>query len=79
MLGENIYRSDDVSYTKRMMEEEEARGYETSSDAICAKCFDDSGIVGFIEDHLESKTCTLCGQTNGENIAAPADEVLQFF
>jgi HEPN/RES N-terminal domain 1/RES domain len=79
MLGDNANRSNDVSYTKRMMEEEEARGYETSSDAICVECFDDPGIVRFIEDHLQSKTCSLCGQTSGENIAAPADEVLQFF
>jgi hypothetical protein len=76
---DNGSRSKNVSYTKRMMEEEEARGYQTSSDTVCAKCFDDPGIVRFIENHLESKTCTLCERTSDQNIAASADEVLQFF
>jgi hypothetical protein len=53
--------------------------HETSSDAICAACFDDPGIVRFIKDHLELKTCSLCERTSEENIAALADEVLQFF
>jgi hypothetical protein len=64
MLGDNASRCNDVSYTKRMMEEEEARGYETSSDVICAECFDDPGIVRFIEDHLACIQDLLALRTN---------------
>jgi HEPN/RES N-terminal domain 1 len=68
-----------VSLTKRLWEEEQERRYHTSEDAVCAECFWDLGFRGFIKDHLQSKTCTLCGKTADDAIAAPVDEVLQFF
>lgn len=68
-----------MGYAKRMWMEEQARGYHTSSDAVCASCFDDPGLTAFIEDHLEENTCSICGQTSNEKIAASADELLQFF
>jgi len=68
-----------MGYTKRMLMEEQARGYHTSSDAVCPSCFDDPGLTTFIENHLEANTCSICGQTSDDNIAAPADDVLKFF
>jgi hypothetical protein len=68
-----------VSLTKRLLEEEEARGYRTSDDTVCPQCFSDGGLKAFIEDHLESNTCSVCGATADHAIAAPADDVLEFF
>jgi hypothetical protein len=68
-----------VGLAKRLWEEEQGRSYHTSDDAVCPECFRDAGLKAFIKDHLESDTCTLCGKTSEDAIAAPADEVLQFF
>jgi len=68
-----------LGIAKRFFEEEEAREYHTSDDAVCPQCFSDGGLKAFIEDHLESNTCTVCGTTADHAIAAPADDVLEFF
>jgi HEPN/RES N-terminal domain 1/RES domain len=68
-----------VGLTKRLWEEEQERRYHTSEDAVCPECFWDEGLKGFIENHLQSDTCTLCGKSADDAIAAPADEVLEFF
>jgi hypothetical protein len=68
-----------MSLSKRLWEEEQSREYETSSDTICAQCFHDNGIKAFIRDHLEFETCSICGTRGDDAIAAPADEVLEFF
>jgi hypothetical protein len=68
-----------VGVSKRLWEEEQARGYHTSDDAVCPQCFSDGGLKAFVEDHLESNTCTVCGTTADHAIAAPADDVLEFF
>jgi len=67
-----------MGLAKRMWEEEQARVYETSSDTVCADCFDDPGIKAFIQDHLEATECSVCGQSSDCEIAAPADDVFQF-
>jgi hypothetical protein len=68
-----------VGLAKRLWEEEQGRSYHTSDDAVCPECFHDAGLKAFIKDHLESDTCTLCGKTADDAIAAPADELLKFF
>jgi len=68
-----------LSFSKRLLEEEQSRRYHTSDDAVCSNCFNDAGLKAFIEDHLEFDTCTICGVTATHAIAAPADEFLEFF
>lgn len=68
-----------MGLAKRLWEEEQERRYHTSEDAVCPECFWDEGLKGFIKSHLQSNTCTLCGKTADDAIAAPADEVLEFF
>jgi len=68
-----------MGYAKRMWMEEQAREYHTSSDGVCVNCFDDPGLAAFIAEHLETNTCSICGRKGNEKIAAPADEVVQFF
>lgn len=67
-----------MSLTKRYMEEEEARAYYTSEDSVCARCFDDEGIKGFIQQHLIERQCSVCQRKARNLIAAPADKVLEF-
>jgi hypothetical protein len=38
---------------------------------VCAECFADEGIRGFIESNLESKECSFCGMVSKDEIAAP--------
>ena len=68
-----------MGFAKQLWEEEMARGYHTSDDTVCADCFKDLGIRRFIQDHVEANSCSVCGRTAEEEIAAPADEILEFF
>ncbi|NJO31949.1 MAG: hypothetical protein HC869_01240 [Rhodospirillales bacterium] len=47
-------------------------------DYVCAGCFDDEGLKGFIEGEASAKTCTFCGAESEEPIAAPLVEVLLY-
>ena len=49
-----------------------------SDEFLCAACFDDIGIASFIEQHVESKTCSFCGAISKRRIAAPIAEVLDY-
>ncbi|MGA3049329.1 MAG: HEPN-associated N-terminal domain-containing protein [Terracidiphilus sp.] len=69
-----------MGLVKRMWMEEQERLYHKSDDnAVCPECFDDPGIKSFIEDNLECETCSVCGRTSEEPIAATADRVSEFF
>ena len=67
-----------MGFAKRMWEEEQARVYTTSSDTVCLDCFDDPGIKAFIEENVDAKECSGCGNKSDIAIAAPADDVLEF-
>lgn len=43
---------------------------------VCAACFADSGLKGFIEGEAQAKTCSFCGSRSDEAIAAPFADVL---
>lgn len=45
---------------------------------VCAKCFDDYAIVGFIEDNAGEKRCSYCDRSSRKEIAAHMDKVLEF-
>ncbi len=68
-----------MGFAKRMWEDEQTRQYISSSDAICADCFDDEGLKRFVADNLEEQVCTVCGRHSEVPIAAPANAVLEFF
>lgn len=68
-----------MGVAKRMLEEEQSRLYHTSGDAVCASCFDDSGIKKFIEQHVKHKRCSICKRGARKAIAASADGLLEFF
>ena len=67
-----------LSFSKNW-EEEQARRYNTSDDAVCADCFHDSGIKAYIGGNLDATECSLCECASGELIAASADGVLSSF
>jgi RES domain. len=60
------------------MEEEEARRYCASDDSVCARCFHDKGIRQFIRKRISESECSVCGRKSKKDIAAPADQVLEF-
>lgn len=68
-----------MGHAKRMWEEEQARQYHQSSEAVCADCFADGGFKFFIAEHLEENECAICGKASDTAIAAPADDVIEFF
>lgn len=49
--------------------------YDYDNRFVCAACFSDEGIQGFIERALKSKECSFCGAESDEPIAAPFKEV----
>lgn len=49
--------------------------YDYDHRFVCASCFSDEGIRGFIEGALKSNTCSFCGEEADEPIAAPFREV----
>jgi hypothetical protein len=44
---------------------------------VCADCFGDEGLKGFVTAHANSSECSFCGATAEADIAAPLDEVVE--
>jgi hypothetical protein len=58
--------------------EEQERGYYSIGDKyVCASCFSDYAIAGFIEENCVNDVCSYCGKTGEENIAADINEVME--
>ena len=47
-------------------------------DYVCAGCFEDLGLKGFIEGEAQANTCMFCDTESDEPIAAPLVEVLLY-
>ena len=45
---------------------------------VCAACIDDEGIGDFISKNADSHTCSFCGATSAEPIAAPLIDVIDY-
>ena len=45
---------------------------------VCAACFADQGLSGFVEGEVRWNTCTFCGVEAAESIAAPLVEILLY-
>jgi hypothetical protein len=52
--------------------------YQDGDLAVCADCFIDEAIKGFIEGNATDEECSFCGATSEEPIAAPIREVAEF-
>jgi hypothetical protein len=52
--------------------------YHRSDLSVCAECFSDEGIRGFIEENATDEECSFCGATSDEPIAAPIRDVASF-
>lgn len=45
---------------------------------VCSDCFEDDHLKSFIDDSVESRTCSYCGKrSRSKNIAAPIDAVIE--
>ena len=69
-----------MSYAKRLLEEQEARGWTLVGNRfVCGVCFDDDAIGQFISVHAECAICDYCGETSADSepIAAPVDTVFE--
>jgi len=45
--------------------------YDHDPRFVCADCFGDQGIKGFIESYAKSNECSFCGAAADDAIAAP--------
>lgn len=68
-----------MGYWKNMMLREDDQGwsYLDADLHVCAECFDDEAIRGFIENSASKLACSYCGQSADEPIAAPMNSVLE--
>ena len=46
---------------------------------VCASCFTDRGLVGFVEQNSVSQSCSFCGSVGETAIAAPIADVSEHF
>lgn len=67
-----------MGFAKRLLQEEQARRYELSSDAVCIECFVDGGIKAFIGGNADEHECSICGVVSDKPIASPANAVIEF-
>lgn len=44
---------------------------------VCSNCFSDSGIMQFITDNAEARTCSFCGRRSRRLIAARLERVTE--
>jgi len=44
---------------------------------VCADCFGDDGLQGFVRGHADATQCSFCGATASDDIAAPLGEVIE--
>jgi hypothetical protein len=50
-----------MGIAKRMMEEEEDRGYRTNyGKTVCVNCFEECGLKVFIAEHQTQTQCSYC-------------------
>ena len=52
--------------------------YQGTDLVVCAQCFDDAGIKGFIEENASDFECSFCNAISEEPIAAPIRGVTAF-
>jgi hypothetical protein len=52
--------------------------YQDGDLAVCADCFKDEAIKGFIEENATDEEYSFCDATSEEPIAAPIREVAEF-
>lgn len=72
-------RFENVGYLKDRMIQEQDQGWRFKDGKyVCAACFEDYAIKGFIEEHALGNLCSYCGQTADETMAAELNDVLSF-
>lgn len=63
-----------MGIVKAYMMEMEERGYGESDDHICPACVTDDFLARWINDHAESDTCSFCGTSSNQPIAASFED-----
>lgn len=68
-----------VGYWKERQIQERHQGWSFVDDdrMVCAECFEDYAIKDFITDNATETSCSCCGRSAEEEIAAPMNEVLR--
>jgi len=68
-----------MGLAKRMMMEEQERGYSSVGEkCVCAECFIDDGVRRFVRQNAQNRQCSYCHRESTEPIAAPVDDVIGF-
>jgi RES domain-containing protein len=67
-----------VGLAKHELIEEQERGWSAPDDKfVCPECVDDAYLREFILNHVADTTCSYCGRTENEDIAAPLEELMR--
>ena len=65
-----------MGYATEIQERVYRRGFALVDGSVCNECVDDEAIKAFIAGNAVDDTCTFCGRTGDEPIAAVADDVI---
>jgi hypothetical protein len=66
-----------VGFTKRHLEEVQARGWIDTESIVCSACVSDKALVAAVINHGGRDTCSFCGGESGSSTSAPLELVLE--
>ncbi len=68
-----------VGYWKDQLLKQQEQGWSSVDPdrMVCAKCFEDYAIQGFIRDCASARKCSYCGRRSKKPIAVPMNDVLE--
>lgn len=68
-----------MGFAKSLWEQEQNQGFYFVGDKyVCADCFGNHAIRKFIDNNAEAQTCSYCGSSSSQPIAAHIDKVMAF-
>lgn len=61
---------------KRLMEEEEARGWRSFGGDVCAECVGEDFLASYVTENATAERCDFCGRAADHPIAVDSDDVM---
>lgn len=66
-----------MGLVKRLMDEEDARGWRSFGGDVCAECVVEDFLASYVAENATANRCDFCGRVAGRPIAVDSDEVME--